>query len=324
MARLTSLPLVLRMKIFKIPSIWPYSFYEENPTATRVFPCPACKETISADADNCRFCHLPIATATAERLLLENQRVTNAVASANTFRLSISLAALVILWWIIGVLTKDPSPAVFLPLVGIGYGALWLYRYGSLTTSDVDYPVAVKRVKRITLIWFLALVLPWGISKLSVPEHRLVTQETIEIQGTDPPVFVLSGPGSITYFGVGVFSRTLPEKSPNRVQIIWEIFPHDIFSTNNESVGQIAYGTAPSGFSQSTPANGPPPRLAPLEPGKYYVFYLLTMGAPNVMGAFEMKDGKTSRVYGLPFCVEFHEKGEGVWTRCRGDENPAK
>jgi hypothetical protein len=41
-------------------------------------------------------------------------------------------------------------------------------------------------------------------------------------------------------------------------------------------------------------------------------------------GAFEMKDGKTSRVYGLPFCVEFNEKGEGVWTRCRGNEKPAK
>jgi hypothetical protein len=312
------------MKTFKIPSIWPFSFYQEEPTAIRVFPCPACKETISADANNCRFCHLPIDAATAERLLLENQRVTNAVADANTFRLSISLAALVILWWIIGVLTKDPSPAVFLPLVGIGYGALWLYRYRSLTTSDVDYPLAVKRVKRITLIWLLTLVLPWGISKLSFPEHRLVTQETIEIQGTDPPVFVLSGPGNITYFGVGVFSPALPEKSPNRVQIIWEIFPQDIFGTNIESVGQIDYGTVPPGFLQKTPANGPPPPLAPLEPGKYYVFYLLTMGVPRVMGAFEMKDGKTSRVYGLPFCVEFNEKGEGVWTRCRGDENPAK
>jgi hypothetical protein len=66
--------------------------------------------------------------------------------------------------------------------LGSVYGALWLYRYGSLTTSDVDYPLAVKRVKRLTLIWLLVLVLPWGISKLSVPEHRLVTQETIEIQ----------------------------------------------------------------------------------------------------------------------------------------------
>jgi hypothetical protein len=48
-------------------------------------------------------------------------------------------------------------------------------------------------------------------------------------------------------------------------------------------------------------------------------FYLLTMNAPHVMGAFEMKDGKPSQVYGLPFCVEFDEKGKGRWIRCRGD-----
>lgn len=199
------------MKMFKNLRIWhnPLSIYQERPTAIRVYSCPACKETISAEANNCRFCHLPIDAATAERLLLENQRVTNAVARANTFRLSISLTALVILWDIMGVLTKDPSPAVFLPLVGIGYGALWLYRYGSLTTSDVDYPLAVKRVKRTILIWLLALVLPWGIVKLKFPEHGLVTQETgVELQGTDPPVFVPSGPGSITYFGVGVLPST--------------------------------------------------------------------------------------------------------------------
>jgi hypothetical protein len=59
---------------------------------------------------------------------------------------------------------------------------------------------------------------------------------------------------------------------------------------------------------------------------------LLLPGKANVhsrfsassLGAFEMKAGKISRVYGLSFCVEFNEKGEEVWIRCRGDENPAK
>ena len=169
------------MKIFKNLSIWAFSFYQEKPTAIRFFPCPSCNETISAEANNCRFCHLPIDAATAERLLLENQRVTNAVASANSFRLSVSLEALVVFWGIIDGLTKGSSPAVWLPLVGISYGALWLYRYGSLTTSDVDYPLAVKRVKRTMLIWLLALVLPWGNVKFNVTEHG-VTQPGLATQ----------------------------------------------------------------------------------------------------------------------------------------------
>lgn len=45
------------------------------------------------------------------------------------------------------------------------------------------------------------------------------------------------------------------------------------------------------------------------------------MNAPHVMGAFEMKDGKPSRVYGLPFCVDFDEKGKGMGTRWRGRES---
>jgi len=314
------------MKIFKNLRMLDnlFSFYQEKPTAIRVYPCPACNETISAEAENCRFCHLPIDGATAERLLLQNQLITNAVASANTFRLSVSLAALVILVGIpMNLLTKG-WPAVLLPLIAIGYGALWLYRHRSVITKDADYSCAIKRVKRTTIVWVLALILPWAIATLNVAEHGLATQETgVELQKTDPPAFVLSGPGSITSFSIGIFSPELPEDSPNRVQIIWEIVPNDILRTKIASVGRITYGTTPQGFTQYTPSGGPPVPLSSLDQGKYYVFYLLTMNAPHVMGAFEMKDGKPSRVYGLSFCVELDEKYKGRWIRCRGDANPS-
>jgi len=301
-----------------------FSFYQEKPTEIRVYPCPACNEVISAEASNCRFCHIPIDAATAERRVLENQRVTNAVASANSFRLSVWLAALVILSGVINLLTEDLPPVIFLPLIAIGYGALWLYRYRSLITRDDDYALAVKRVKRTLIPWVVALILSLAIATLNVAEHGLVTQKTgVELQETDPRVFVLSGPGSVTNFSVGIFSSEVPEDAPNRVQIIWEIVPNDIFETKIASVDRITYGTTPQGFTQYTPLGGPPLSLSSLEPGKYYVFYLLTMNAPNVMGAFEMKAGKPSRVYGLPFCVELDQKGQGLWTRCRGDE-PAK
>jgi len=313
------------MKIFKNLRMLDnlFSFYQEKPTAIRVYPCPACNETISAEAENCRFCHLPIDGATAERLLLQNQLITNAVASANTFRLSVSLAALVILVGIpMNLLTKG-WPAVLLPLIAIGYGALWLYRHRSVITKDADYSCAIKRVKRTTIVWVLALILPWAIATLNA-EHGLATQETgVELQKTDPPAFVLSGPGSITSFSIGIFSPELPEDSPNRVQIIWEIVPNDILRTKIASVGRITYGTTPQGFTQYTPSGGPPVPLSSLDQGKYYVFYLLTMNAPHVMGAFEMKDGKPSRVYGLSFCVELDEKYKGRRNRCSGDANPS-
>jgi len=146
----------------------PASFYLEAPTTIRVYPCPSCNETISSEARTCRFCNLPIDAATAERLLLDNQQVTNAVASANTFRLSVLFAALMILAGILDVMTKGSGPAASLPLIAIGYGVWWLYRYRSLITKDVDYPVAVKRVKLTIVVWLLALVLPWAITKLNV------------------------------------------------------------------------------------------------------------------------------------------------------------
>ena len=70
------------------------SFWKEAPTHIRVYPCPTCNETISADASDCRFCHLSIDANTAQRLLTESQRVTTAVAQANTFSISTSGALL--------------------------------------------------------------------------------------------------------------------------------------------------------------------------------------------------------------------------------------
>lgn len=313
------------MKILKNFRLWhnPFSFYQETPTAIRVYPCPSCNETISAEASNCRFCNLPIDTATAERLVLENQRGTNAVASANTFRLSVVLAVFMIFGGIMNWLTSSPLSLGFLPLIVIGYGVYWLYQNRSLVTKDADYPLAVKKVKLTIIVWVAALVLTGAIATFNFTKYGLGTQPTgVELQGTNPPEFVLSGAGSVIDFSVGIFSPALPEDSPNRVQFIWKIIPNDIFSTDAkvQSVGRIAYGAVPEGFSQSQPALP----LSSLEPGKYYVFYLLRMNAPHAMGAFEMKDGKPSRVYGLSFCNQLNEKWETVWIRCAGDSNPAE
>ena len=301
----------------------PFSFYQEAPTAIRVFRCPSCDETISAEARNCRFCNLAIDAATAEQLIRENQRVTNAVAKANTFRLSVLMAALMTIGAIMNLLTQGSLIPVFVPLIAIGYGVYWLYQNRSLVTKDSDFPLAVKKVKLTIVVWVGALVVGVAIATWNVAKLGPFTQQPgVELQANNPLTFELAGPGSITNFSVGIFTPSLPEESPDRVQIIWELTPNDIFndSTKVEAVGRINYGTVPNGFRETQPA----PPLSSLEPGKYYVFYNLRMNGPHVMGAFEMKDGKPARVYGLPFCDQLNEKWERVWVRCAGDTNPAE
>ena len=147
----------------------PFSFYQEKATGIQVYPCPACHETISARAAACRFCNNAVDPATAQRLLAENQRVTSAVASANTFKLSVWLAIVQMLLGLWDALTRGaPEGVSSLAVIALGYGVLWLYRYRSLITRDADYPIGVKRVKRTIMVWFLALLLPWAIYAIEV------------------------------------------------------------------------------------------------------------------------------------------------------------
>jgi hypothetical protein len=136
------------------------SFWKEAPTQTRMYPCPACSETISADASDCRFCHLPIDANTAQQLLTENQRVVTAVAQANTFSLSTRVAVLLAGFAVFN-LYMDRSlteSLVACALIAFAYGAWWLYRNGSRVTHDTDYPAAITKVKKTIVIWVAVLL----------------------------------------------------------------------------------------------------------------------------------------------------------------------
>ena len=137
-----------------------FSFWQEVPTHIRVYPCPACNETISADASGCRFCHLPIDANTAQRLLTESQRVTTAVAQANTFSLS-TRAAVLLAGFAFFNLYMDRSlteSLVLCSFIAFAYGIWWLYRNRSHVTHDVDYPAAITKVKRTMMVWVAVLL----------------------------------------------------------------------------------------------------------------------------------------------------------------------
>lgn len=136
------------------------SFWKEGRTHIRMYPCPACNETISADASDCRFCHLPIDANTAQRLLTESQRVTTAVAQANTFSISTRVALLLTALAFFN-LYMDRSlteSLVVCSFVAFAYGAWWLYSNRSIVTHDVDYPASITKVKRTIVVWAAVLL----------------------------------------------------------------------------------------------------------------------------------------------------------------------
>jgi hypothetical protein len=136
------------------------SFWKEAPTHIGMYPCPACNETISADATACRFCHLPIDANTAQRLLTQSQGVTTAVAQANTFSLS-KRAAVLLTGLAFFNLYMDGSLSGFLVVcsfIAFAYGAWWLYRNRSRVTFDADYPAAITKVKGTMVVWVAVLL----------------------------------------------------------------------------------------------------------------------------------------------------------------------
>jgi hypothetical protein len=124
------------------------SFWQDT-TRIRVYQCPACHETISADAPSCRFCHVSIDAETAKKFLAQSEHVTNVITEANTFSAANGVAVLTALGALYYLyVERSLVPAlVIAPVVAIGYGALWLFRNSSLVTYDPDFPSAVRKVK---------------------------------------------------------------------------------------------------------------------------------------------------------------------------------
>lgn len=129
-----------------------------------MYPCPACNETISADTPACRFCRLPIDATTAQRLLTESQRITTAVARANTFSLS-TRAAVLLTGFAFFNLYMDGSVTeslVLCSLIAFAYGSWWLYHNRSRVTHDADYPAAITKVKRTMVVWVAVLLVQFA------------------------------------------------------------------------------------------------------------------------------------------------------------------
>jgi hypothetical protein len=139
-------------------------FFQEAPTETRMYPCPVCEEIITVGNASCRYCGATIDEATAGRLNAAFQRVTDAVASANTFKQSIWAAVFLTVAspiFLFGM--GQPNPRLLLvsaaPIGFLAYAITWRRKYGGLETGDEDYPEAVRAMNRSLLVWVTSVLI---------------------------------------------------------------------------------------------------------------------------------------------------------------------
>jgi len=154
-------------------------FFKEEPSNTRLLPCPSCQEIVDVSTRTCRYCGTQIDETTARQLNADFQRVTDAVASANTFKQSIWLA---VIWAIAGPIyllmsVSNHSLVLVLPFVPVGclaYAISWQRKYGSLKTRDKDYPDSVRSMRIALIVWIGCLIVQAGFLAYVVLSGMLI------------------------------------------------------------------------------------------------------------------------------------------------------
>jgi hypothetical protein len=148
-------------------------FFKEAPSDTKMFACPACQEIVAVGNTSCRYCGIPIDDATARRLNVSFRQVTDAVASANTFKQSIWAAVFLTVAspiYLIGMRLHNPRLLLVsvAPIGFLAYAISWQRKYGRLDTKDKDYPKAVQAMRRSLLVWVTSLLIQGAVVAYAV------------------------------------------------------------------------------------------------------------------------------------------------------------
>jgi hypothetical protein len=130
---------------------------------SEMFRCLSCGEMIFIDSGTCRFCNAPIDAAAARDAAQQLATVTHACSMANNMK----VARFAALGFIVGQTFFTFSPAIprlwlFAQLAppSAAWAAFdWLRRYGSLATTDPDFPQARKDTERTFYVWLATFIL---------------------------------------------------------------------------------------------------------------------------------------------------------------------
>ena len=195
-------------------------FLRDGFTHSRLYPCPACNETISADVSACRFCHLTIDASTAQRLQHESQEVITAIRQAKAYSFSKPLAVLLAGFAFLSLYMDlgGTKSLVLCSLVFLAYGALWLGGNRSRATRDADYPAAITTVKQTIMVWVAVLLVQLSASvilngswrRIAVRLPQSLAYKIID-EGNNRPVLSIAGV-KVIYFPS--FKSENPRKFP--------------------------------------------------------------------------------------------------------------
>lgn len=129
-----------------------------------MFRCFACHEMIFSNAGTCRFCGAGFDAEAAWAAAQQQTNVTHACSLANNMKMA---------WFIAPAFVAAQAYFVFGPYIipklwfivqaappGAAIGSIiWLRQYGSLPTSDPDFPAARQVVKRTLYIWLATFII---------------------------------------------------------------------------------------------------------------------------------------------------------------------
>ncbi|HXM35580.1 MAG TPA: TerC family protein [Pyrinomonadaceae bacterium] len=146
---------------------------------------------------------------------------------------------------------------------------------------------------------YISLIVVVGVLLSSIVASVIWAKEQVRatkvrIQGANPPLFVLSGSGTLAHLVIYDSRRSNEEEDQSCA--IWEIEPIAGYRQGRplEEIGTVQYGQLPDGYRQVCPENGnAPPALAK---GNKYEYWFDTSDAPHARRYFVIRGTKAVEV----------------------------
>jgi tellurite resistance protein TerC len=153
----------------------------------------------------------------------------------------------------------------------------------------------------VSLVVVLSVLLSSIIASIVWPKE-LVRPTKINLEGANPPLFALSGSGTLTHLVIYAAEQPETQNDPSQsaaepvLETLWEIEPVGGYESGRklEELASVQYGVVPSGYRQCNPANSASPPA--LVKGNMYEYWFDTADAPHARNYFIIRRGRAVTV----------------------------